>query len=204
MTLMVRPEAQNGAVLILAPVGRDAAAIAGLVERAQLKPIVCSTTADMVTQLDRTRDVAIVAEEALYGTSLEPVEQWVAHQPTWSDQPFIVLTNRNEGPRFGAFRRELVARLRNVTFLERPLQGMTLQATVLSAERARRRQYQIRAYLDAQRDASAQLERLVAERTADLEQANSQLRAEISRREREQAALLQEKKIEALGKLRSE
>jgi signal transduction histidine kinase len=201
MMLMDRLEAASGAVLILAPIGRDAVSIAGLVERAQLSPVVCSTTGDMVAQLDQVKDVAIVAEEALYGAGLEPLERWVARQPPWSDQPFIVLTNRNEGPRFGAFRRELVARLRNVTFLERPLQAVTLQATVLSAERARRRQYQIRAHLEAQRDAAAQLERLVAERTTDLETANRQLRAEIATRERAQAALLQAQKIEALGQL---
>jgi hypothetical protein len=51
----------------------------------------------------------------------------------WSDQPFVVLTNHNEGPKFSAFRRELVMRLRNVGFLERTLQAITLQATVVSA-----------------------------------------------------------------------
>ena len=65
----------------------------------------------------------------------------MGRQPQWSDQPFVVLTNHNEGGKFAAFRRELVARLRNVGFLERPLQAITLQATVVSAERARRRQY---------------------------------------------------------------
>jgi C4-dicarboxylate-specific signal transduction histidine kinase len=45
------------------------------------------------------------------------------------------------------------------------------------------------------------LERLVAERTADLERANNHLREEIAGRERAQAALLQAQKIEALGQL---
>ena len=56
-------------------------------------------------------------------------------------------------------------------------------------------------YLEAQRGAAAKLEQLVAERTADLEQANGKLREEIASRERAQAALLQAQKIEALGQL---
>ena len=58
-----------------------------------------------------------------------------------------------------------------------------------------------RAYLEAQRGVAVELERLVAERTAELERANSQLREEIAGRERAQAALLQAQKIEALGQL---
>jgi signal transduction histidine kinase len=145
--------------------------------------------------------VVLVAEEALYGKNALILEDWVRRQPQWSDQPFVVLTNHNEGPKFAAFRRELVARLRNVGFLERPLQAITLQTTVVTAERARRRQYETRAYLEAQRGVAVELERLVAERTEELEQANGQLRQEIAGRERAQAALLQARKIEALGQL---
>jgi signal transduction histidine kinase len=195
------PEAPGGLVPILAPVGRDAAAIAGLVERAGLRPVVCSSPNDLVAQLDRTIDVVIVAEEALFGSNLQGVEQWVRNQPPWSDQPFVVLTNGNEGPKFGAFRRELVKRLRNVTFLERPLRALGLQATVLAAQRARGRQYEVRSHLEAQRDAGTRLEQVIADRTQELQDANGQLREEIDSRERAQAALLQAQKIEALGQL---
>ena len=198
---MVGVETPKGVVLVLLPVGRDAAAVARLIERAGLRPVICTTVLEAVEYLERTVEVVLVAEEALYSNNVLVLEDWVARQPQWSDQPFIVLTNHNEGPKFAAFRRELVIRLRNVGFLERPLQAITLQATILSAERARRRQYQTRAYLEAQRSAAAELERLVMERTADLERANSQLREEIAGRERAQAALLQAQKIEALGQL---
>jgi signal transduction histidine kinase len=184
---MDEAEVVNRVVPILAPVGRDAAAIAGLIERAGLRPVVCLLPADLISQLERTVEVAIVAEEALYGGNLAGVEAWVTRQPPCS--------------RFGAFRRELVKRLRNVTFLERPLQAITLQATVVSAERGRRRQYEIRSHLAAQREAAALLEQLVGERTRDLEQANLRLTEEIATRERAQAALLQAQKIEALGQL---
>jgi signal transduction histidine kinase len=197
------PEVENakGIVLVLAPVGRDAAAVAGLIERTGLRPIICETPQQLIENLERVIEVVLIAEEALYGENVRVLEQWVARQPPWSDQPFVLLTNHNEGPKFAAFRRELVVRLRNVAFLERPLQAITLQATVRTAERARRRQYEARAYLEAQRGAAARLERLVGERTRDLELANGKLRQEIASRERAQAALLQAQKIEALGQL---
>jgi signal transduction histidine kinase len=198
---MIGAETPKGAVLVLAPVGRDAATVAGLIERAGLRAVMCNTMREVVDHLERTVEVVLVAEEALYGKNVLVLEDWVVHQPQWSDQPFVVLTNHNEGPKFAAFRRELVARLRNVGFLERPLQAITLQTTVVTAERARRRQYETRAYLEAQRGVAVELERLVAERTGELERANGQLRQEIAGRERAQAALLQAQKIDALGQL---
>lgn len=198
---MTGAKTPRGVVLVLLPVGRDAAAVAGLIERAGLRPVICHTIQELKENLEWIIEVVLVGEEALYGDNIRVIEDWVERQPPWSDQPFIVLTNRNEGPRFAAFRRELVTRLRNVSFLERPLQGITPQATVVSAERARRRQYETRAYLEAQRGAAKELKRLVAERSADLERANGKLREEIAGRERAQAALLQAQKIEALGQL---
>jgi signal transduction histidine kinase len=198
---MVGAETPKGVVLVLMPVGRDAATVAGLIERTGLRAVICHTVRDVVDHLERIIDVVLLAEEALYGSNVNNLKDWVDRQPQWSDQPFIVLTNHNEGPKFAAFRRELVLSLRNVNFLERPLQTITLQATVISAGRARSRQYETRAYLEAQRGAAVELERLVAERTIELEQANTKLREEIAGRERAQAALLQAQKIEALGQL---
>jgi signal transduction histidine kinase/ActR/RegA family two-component response regulator len=198
---MIEVETPKGVVLVLTPIGRDAATVTGLIERTGLRAVMCNTVREVVDNLERVIEVVLVAEEALYGKNVLVLEDWVRRQPQWSDQPFVVLTNDNEGPKFAAFRRELVARLRNVGFLERPLQAITLQATVVSAERARRRQYETRAYLEAQRGVAVELERLVAERTGELERANSQLRQEIAGRERAQAALLQAQKIEALGQL---
>jgi signal transduction histidine kinase len=198
---MVGAKTPKSVVLVLLPVGRDAATVAGLIERTGLRPVICNTHQEVVENLEWVVEVVLVAEEALYGNNVRVLEDWVGRQPPWSDQPFVVLTNHNQGPKFAAFRRELVMRLRNVGFLERPLHAITLQATVVSAERARRRQYETRAFLEAQRGAALELERLVADRTADLERANKQLREEIAGRERAQAALLQAQKIEALGQL---
>ncbi|WP_158918805.1 response regulator [Caulobacter sp. S45] len=194
-------EAAPGAVLILAPVGRDASASARLIEQAGFATRVCADLASLLAALDDDLVAVVVAEEALYGRSLEALAAWVEAQAPWSDQPFLILTNRNEGPKFTAFRRQLVDRLQNVSFLERPLQAITLQVAVKAAGRARRRQYQARSYLEAQRGAAAELERLVGERTGDLQRANDQLSEESLRRERAQSALLQAQKIETMGQL---
>ncbi len=188
-------------VLILAPVGRDAVACATLVGQTGLAPRVCTDVVDLIAQLDREADVVLVTEEALYGKALDPLAAWVAAQPPWSDLPFIVLTNHNEGPRFTQFRRDLVPKLRNIAVLERPMQTISLQAAVLTAERGRSRQYEARAYLEAQQHAATELERLVVQRTAALADINARLRAESEQRERAQAALLQAQKIETMGQL---
>src|SRR5690348_960808 len=188
-------------VLILAPVGRDAGACAMLVGQAGLEPRACSDLQEVIAQLDIGADMVLLTEEALYGKSVDRLAAWVNSQPPWSDLPFIVLTSPIEGARFARFRRDLVNKLRNVSFLERPMQAISLQAAVLSAERGRARQYEARAYLESQRHAAENLEHLVAQRTDALERANEQLREESRRRERAQAALLQAQKLETMGQL---
>jgi signal transduction histidine kinase len=188
-------------VLVLAPVGRDAAACAKLVAQCALEGRTCDGIDDLIAGLDAGADVVLLTEEALYGKAIDPLERWVGCQPPWSDQPFIVLTNRNEGPKFDSFRAALVAKLRNVAFLERPLQAISVQTAVLTAKRGRERQYQAKLYLESQQNAAEELERQVRLRTADLERAHSQLQAESDRRERAQAALLQAQKVETMGQL---
>jgi signal transduction histidine kinase len=188
-------------VLILAPVGRDATACAKLVKQAGLDSHVCGDVGELLVQLDQGAALALVAEEALYGKSMERLVRWVDAQPPWSDFPFIVMTNQNEGPRFVEFRRQIVSKLRNVSFLERPMRVISLQAAVLSAKRGRARQYEARAYLEAQRHAAEDLEHLIAQRTQALQEANEQLRKESKRRERAQAALMQAQKLETMGQL---
>src|SRR5690348_13070598 len=196
-----RADVPEARVLILAPVGRDATACAKLVEQVGLDPHVCSDVGALLAQLDQGAALALVAEEALYGKSMGRLIRWAEAQPPWSDFPFIVMTNQNEGPRFIEFRRQIVSKLRNVSFLERPMRAISLQAAVLSAKRDRTRQYEARAYLSAQRHATEDLEHLVAKRTRALQKANEQLREESRRRERAQAALMQAQKLETMGQL---
>jgi signal transduction histidine kinase/CheY-like chemotaxis protein len=70
-----------------------------------------------------------------------------------------------------------------------------------SALRARARQYEIRALLDAREKAAAKLEALVAERTRALQDANSQLLTEVAERARAEQHLRRAQRIEVLGQL---
>ena len=71
---MIGNDKSRGIVLILAPIGRDAQAIAGLVERAGLCSIICATPQDLIGNLDRVIEVVVVAEEALYGNNVHILE----------------------------------------------------------------------------------------------------------------------------------
>jgi signal transduction histidine kinase len=87
-------------------------------------------------------------------------------QPTWSDVPVIMLTT---GGTLTVESRRAVRVLSphaNLTLLERPVRRMTLVTAVLSAIRARRRQYAMRTQLDERKALLDQAERsrAVAER----------------------------------------
>ncbi|TLU73253.1 ATP-binding protein [Lichenicoccus roseus] len=166
---------------ILAPRGRDAAIIGQVLQRTGIVCTVCAGLAGLRESLDGNIGGAVVTEESLSGADLEPVLDWIAGQPSWSDLPLIVLATRQTGsrpPRAAA----LLDRLGNVVLLERPINAETLTSAATSALRARRRQYQTRDLLagreqseNALRQLNDTLELRVAERTGELEAARETL-----------------------------
>ena len=188
-------------VLIFAPIGRDGPTSAELLRTANLQTIICSDLTDLLSEMDRGVGAVFLAEEGLFAKDTGPLTAWVDRQPPWSDLPFIVLTSHQEQPAVVAWRRKLVSALRNVSLLERPIQPITLTSTIQSAMRARQRQYEIRALIQAREQTAQQLERLVVERTRALEDANEQLRSEMAERARVEETLRQAQKIEAIGRL---
>ncbi|MEH2487909.1 response regulator [Bradyrhizobium sp. AZCC 2230] len=188
-------------VLVFAPIGRDGPASAELFRSANLPAINCRSLNDLVSEMTAGAGVVFLAEEGLFGQDTASLEQWIASQPPWSDLPFVVLTSHREQPAVVAWRRGIVALLRNVSLLERPVQPMTLTSAIQSAMRARRRQYEIRALLEAREQTAQQLEKLVVERTRALADANEQLRLEMNERARVEETLRQAQKIEAIGQL---
>jgi signal transduction histidine kinase len=194
-------ERQRPRVLVLAPTGRDGAASAELLARAALSAQVCAGLDELVAGLEAEADAVFVAEEALLGKPIDRLLAWVEAQPPWSDMPFVMLTSHREQPAVVAGRSRLVAALRNVSLLERPVQTITLTSTVQAAVRARQRQYEVRAHLAEKEQAARELEDLVAARTRELEAANQELRAQIAERERMEETLRHAQKIEAIGQL---
>ena len=194
-------------VLILAPRGRDAEVVAGVVSR---DGVVCETLSsfdDLVGQVEMGAAVAIVAEEALIGAKFSQLSLWLAAQEPWSDFPFVVLLSGRVNKGDAALKASLSA-LGNVVILERPLSAETLASAAGSALRARQRQYQAREVLAGRQIAleelaalNSSLEAKVQDRTKALSEANDRITLETIERERAQNAVSQYQKMESLGRL---
>ncbi|HSC63871.1 MAG TPA: PAS domain-containing protein, partial [Caldimonas sp.] len=149
-------------VLVHAPRGRDAQVVSQVLLAQAMQPEVCDSLEQLARALESGAGIAFVTEESLAGPELEALARWVAHQPPWSDFPFIVLVARRVGRRPSAASGALAA-LGNVVLLERPLNADTLVSAARSALRGRDRQYQTRRHLIEQEQAR------IAERIASAE-----------------------------------
>ena len=197
----MRSDANQPRVLVLTPTGRDGPASAALLQQAGLFAVRCVSMPNLLHELSAGADAALIAEEALRDEYLGPLTAWVEQQPPWSDMPFVVLTSRRDHPVVAEWRERLMRALRNVSLLERPVQAITLLSTAQAAVRARMRQYQVREHLAERNDVALELERLVAERTRELEQANLELRAQMAERAKVEESLRHAQKLEAIGQL---
>jgi signal transduction histidine kinase len=141
-------------VLILAPVGRDAALASGVLNHEHLGAEICASLPELISKLRGGAGTAVIADEALNG-NLPLLEDWVKAQPAWSDFPFIILTGSKMLPAKMQERFALMQPLGNITLLERPLRSLTLLTVVRAALRARARQYEVEHYLQETRKAEA-------------------------------------------------
>lgn len=73
-------------VLVLAPAGRDGALAASIIEAAGLRTRVCGGLGELTNRLDGA-GAAVVAEEAIVGSTVADLLAWVSSQPPWSDFP---------------------------------------------------------------------------------------------------------------------
>src|SRR5271166_2433284 len=108
-------------VLVLAPIGRDAATICDVLRRAGLQGVACADLPALLDALRAGAGAAMIAEEALFAKETAGLVDWVESQPPWSDLPFVLLTSKQERPDVPAWRKRLLAKLRNASLLERPL-----------------------------------------------------------------------------------
>ncbi len=143
-------------ILILAPHGRDAAVIAETLGHVGHASRICADLATLTGALGDEAGAAILTEEALAQGATDALTDWLAHQPTWSDFPFIVLVTKQPGKRAQADA-ERLAGIGNIVLLERPINAETLISAAHSAIRARHRQYVARDHLLAQTKAEEQL-----------------------------------------------
>ena len=179
-------------LLILAPRGRDAEVIIGQLAGVELVARVATAAEIVQTVRDGELGAAVVAIEAMADFDLTNLSAALAAQPSWSDSPFIVLTQRESGE---WSRARLASLLGNKTILERPLRSDVLISSVRSALRARARQRRTQGHILAMEGAEAQVRELAAtletrvrNRTAALSEAMAKT-AETQRRLRDSEAL---------------
>ncbi len=136
-------EGPEGRLLVLAPVGKDAALI-----REMLGPdIVCAACFDAETltqELEAGAAAVLLTEEALPWAE-DVIAETIARQPPWSDLPVLLLTGQGVNSTAVA---AAVHKFGNLTLLERPVRVAALSSAVQSALRGRERQYQMREHLE--------------------------------------------------------
>lgn len=147
-------EENDGPVLILTPLGRDAQVAAAILQEGGFKTRSCQSLATLVEALGQAC-CAIVTAEALRQSDRRAVSDWVVEQPPWSDFPFILINQRGGSPD-----PHLNDVLGNVAIIERPFHPATLVSAARSATRARRRQREAEALLQ-ERERAARHQRLL-------------------------------------------
>jgi signal transduction histidine kinase len=134
-------------VLVLAPGGRNARVICEVLQRAGIHAERCATVEHLGQELQAGAGASVVTTEALSVAKIQVLEQVVELQPVWSALPFLLLTGGGASTQRSRRQLARLARLRNITLLERPLRKVTLVSAVQVALRLRKRQYEIRDYL---------------------------------------------------------
>jgi PAS domain S-box-containing protein len=137
-------------ILILAPIGQDAAAMAALLQQHGVAPVVCSSASEVRHQLPTGAGALLMTEEALELPHIPDVLHQLEAQPPWSELPLIVLTHGGES-RWARLLHLVAQAAGSITLLERPLGEATLLRSIEVALRSRRRQYQVRDLLAHQR-----------------------------------------------------
>jgi PAS domain S-box-containing protein len=143
-------------ILILAPVGQDAAAMARLLQANGLAAAVCGSATEACDQFRRGAGGLLMTEEALELPLIPDLFKALNEQPPWAELPLIVLTRGGES-RLARLLDLAAEAAGSLTLLERPIGEATLLRSVEVALRSRRRQYQTRDLLEEQRIAHREL-----------------------------------------------
>jgi signal transduction histidine kinase/ActR/RegA family two-component response regulator len=129
-------------VIIVAPVGQDAGAMAALLAGEGFQTEVCSGLMECCEKLSNA-GALLLTEEALELPQVSVLLEALKEQPTWSELPLIILTSGGES-RLAKLLDLVAAAAGNVTLLERPMSKATLLRSIHVAVSSRRRQYQVR------------------------------------------------------------
>ncbi len=179
--------------VVFAPVPGDAETLRALLAKEGVAVLTCANADCFYASLDDAAWCAIVTEEGLDRCSLDGLDATLKRQPAWSDLPVLTLAGRDlakvDGNRFTR-----LARIGNITLIERPTSRDVLLMSIRSALRTRRLQFSMRDQWKALAHHAGELETAVRERTRSLER-------EVSERRQVERALAEARRLESLGRL---
>ena len=162
-------------VLIMAPVGKDATAMAALLYADGFEVRICAGADECSRQIAAGTGALLLTEEALESPLLSNLLEVLKAQPAWSELPLVILTSGGESRRARLL--DLAAAAAGtVTLLERPISTRTLVRSMQVALRSRRRQYQARDLVIQLKNLNETLEQRVAKRTVEAVQQAQKLR----------------------------
>ena len=144
-----QPDCRHGneRVMVIAPIGADASAIATLLNEHGFNSCVCQEPEEVIDEIaDAGAGALVMTEEALGFPSVSILLAALDNQPPWSELPVVILTSS------GSKQIDLLntTAAGSVTLLERPIGIDTLMRTIHVALGSRRRQYQVRDLLAEQ------------------------------------------------------
>jgi signal transduction histidine kinase len=166
---------RNERVLVIAPIGQDAAAMATLLDAQGFETQICHGLDRYSRQMTDSAGALLLTEEALESPQGSLLLDLLKGQPPWSELPLIILTSGGESRRAGLLNLAAAA-AGSVTLLERPISTLTLMRSVQVALRSRRRQYQVRDLVSQLANLNQTLEQRVAKRTAEAVEQAEKLR----------------------------
>ena len=135
-------------IVILAPVGRDAALIRSVLRDAGIQSSLCQDSEQLCEQVAAGCAVVLVTEEALDNAAVNRLGRTLADQPPWSDMPILILTGATLGMPSKPRSFSQLGRRATITLVDRPVRMKSLVTTVESLLRFRERQYEIRDLLE--------------------------------------------------------
>ena len=175
------PRPKHECVIIIAPVGQDAEAMAALLDAEGFETQICHGLNEYSGQIADSAGALLLTEEALESTQGSFLLDVLKTQPLWSELPLIILTMGGESRRARLLNLAAAA-AGTVTLLERPISTLTLIRSVQVALRSRRRQHQVRDLVTQLAKLNETLEHRVRDRTRELRGTNKKLQSEIERR----------------------
>jgi signal transduction histidine kinase/PleD family two-component response regulator len=182
MTALIEQNVETGTrplrVLLLAPTGRDASTMAGILSRAGFAAEACASAEELCRGIDEGAGVAVVTAEALTPQAMRRISATLATQPPWSEIPLMIFVAAPDMDRAARSFEGLGPRA-YVTLVDRPIHVKTLLSSMRTALRSRLRQYDIRDLL-AEQQKLLEKERASALRLSGLAEASLAIASALS------------------------